>query len=303
MVVNSLLDRYPLVSAQLFTGTSKKVGVNPKVNNMIQGYEAAKYENILISDSGLKIKEDTLTVMMGCLTETTGLVHQMPFICDREGFSGVLEKVYFGTQHAKMYLNADLLGINCVTGMSCLFRKHVIEDAGGFTYLGKFLAEDYYLGKIFIERGWRIRVCSQPAMQNAGHSSVVNFQARMMRWAKLRASLVPLTIILEPISESVILGAIVSWAVSVMFTWSPLAFFFVHILVWFLLDYLLLLVVQGGPLPFSKFEYVLGWVFREATSFYIMLRAHAQRHLTWRNRKYILHWEGIGEDFKTRTYV
>lgn len=61
-------------------------------------------------------------------------------------------QVYFGTQHAKMYLNADLLGINCVTGMSCLFRKDVLEDAGGFEYLGKYLAEDFYLGKVFLER-------------------------------------------------------------------------------------------------------------------------------------------------------
>ena len=66
------------------------------------------------------------------------------------------------------------------------------------------------------------------------------------RWTKLRASLLPLTIILEPISESMILGALVSWAASTLFCWSPLAFFFVHCLVWFLLDYVLLLVVQVG---------------------------------------------------------
>lgn len=295
MVVNSLIAKYPAVNARLFVGAYKKVGVNPKVNNMVQGYEAAKFETILISDSGLMIKEDTLSIMVSCLTENTGLVHQMPFVTDREGFSGVLEKVYFGTQHAKMYLNADLLGINCVTGMSCLFRRSVVEEAGGFAYLGRFLAEDYYLGKLFIDRGWRVRVCSQPAMQNVGLSSVANFQARMMRWAKLRASLVPLTIVLEPVSECFLLGAIVSWAVSVIFHWSPLAFFFVHVLVWFLLDYVQLLVVQGGALPFSKFEYVLGWLFRESTTLYVMLKAHSLRHLTWRNRKYLLHWDGVGE--------
>lgn len=32
----------------------KNVGINPKINNMIQGYEVAKYEFILISDAGLK---------------------------------------------------------------------------------------------------------------------------------------------------------------------------------------------------------------------------------------------------------
>jgi len=41
------------------------------------------------------VKEDTLTDMVSCMSDTTGLVHQMPFVCDREGFSGVLEKVIF----------------------------------------------------------------------------------------------------------------------------------------------------------------------------------------------------------------
>jgi len=72
------------------------------------------------------------------------------------------------------------------------------------------------------------------------------------RWAKLRASLLPLTIILEPVSESLILGAIVSWAVNMLFCWSPLAFLFVHCLVWFLLDYVLLLVVQVSIQQYSR---------------------------------------------------
>lgn len=302
MIVNSLMEKYPKVNAQLFIG-ARKVGVNPKINNMVQGYEAAKYNHVLISDSGLKMKEDTLMVMMSCFGETTGLVHQMPFVCDREGFSGALEKVYFGTQHAKMYLSADLLGINCVTGMSCLFRKDILEDAGGFAYLGKFLAEDYYLGKVFIERGWAVKVCPQPALQNAGNSSVSNFQARMMRWIKLRSTLVPSTIVLEPVSESVLLGIMISWSVNILFSWTPIVFFFIHILAWFLLDYLLLRIVQGGSIPFSKFDFVACWLFRESTSLYTMLKAHCQRQLTWRNRKYILKWGGVGEDVKTRVYA
>jgi len=41
------------------------------------------------------VKEDTLTDIVSCMSETTVLVHQMPFVCDRDrdGFSGVLEKV------------------------------------------------------------------------------------------------------------------------------------------------------------------------------------------------------------------
>jgi len=38
-------------------------------------------------------------------------------------------------------------------------------------------------------RGWRLRVCSQPALQNAGIASVSYFQARMMRSGTILSSL------------------------------------------------------------------------------------------------------------------
>ena len=51
-----------------------------------------------------------------------------------------------------MYLSADFHGINCVTGMSCLFRKAVIDEAGGLSIVSSYLAEDYYLAQAFIDR-------------------------------------------------------------------------------------------------------------------------------------------------------
>nr|CAD7452363.1 unnamed protein product [Timema tahoe] len=271
MLVRSLMKKYPNVDSRLFTGGAS-VGVNPKINNMYPGYMAAKYDMLLISDSGIRMKEDTLLDMVLHMTEFIGLVHQMPFTCDRKGFAATLEKIYFGTAQARIYLSADFLGIICHTGMSTLMRKSLIDDVGGLAKFGCYLAEDFFFAKSLTNRGWKMRISSQPAWQNSGLCEISSFQARLTRWAKLRVAMVPFTIILEPLSECMVLGAFASWAVSFLFNWDPLSFYLVHILLWFICDWILISIVQNGSLPFNKFDFVVGWLFRECSSLYLFLR-------------------------------
>ncbi|KAG8245128.1 hypothetical protein J6590_009205 [Homalodisca vitripennis] len=128
------------------------------------------------------VKEDTLIDMVQLMTDDVGLVHQLPFTCDREGFAATVEKIYFGTLVARIYLVADLLRINCHTGMSALMRKSLINDVGGIQAFSCYLAEDFFFAKSFSERGWRIRVASHPAFQNCGFCEINSFQARLQRY-------------------------------------------------------------------------------------------------------------------------
>ena len=45
------------------------------------------------SNCFLTVREDTLSDMVAHMTESVGLVHQMPFSCDRSGLPATLEKV------------------------------------------------------------------------------------------------------------------------------------------------------------------------------------------------------------------
>lgn len=298
-LVNSLIEKYPDIDAKVFVGGST-VGVNPKINNMHQGYLAAKYEYVMISDSSIRVKEETLTDMVQLMEEDVGIVHQLPFTWDQEGFAPALEKIYFGTAHARIYLFADFMQVNCHTGMSTLFRKLLFDDVGGLQAFGCYLAEDYFMAKSVMDRGWRTRVSSLPGLQNSGCSNTRAFRERLKRWTKLRCAMVPHTIILEPLSECLILGAFTSWAVYVLFLWDPIVFYLVHVLVWFLLDYTLLSIIQNGTLPFSKFYFIIGWLYREISGPLIFLSAFWDTTIRWRSRMYRLHMGGLAEEISPK---
>lgn len=91
-----------------------------------------------------------------------------------------------------MYLAFDCLNVVCHTGMSCLFRKKVMEQLGGLRAFGCYLAEDYFMAKGIMDGGWKTTISSYPALQNSGVCDVKTFQNRLVRWAKLRIAMVSL---------------------------------------------------------------------------------------------------------------
>lgn len=123
-------------------------------------------------------------------------------------------------------------------------RKNVIDQLGGLQAFGCYLAEDFFIAKRITDAGWKTTLSSQPAIQNSGFCDINSFQARLTRWAKLRVAMVPTLILLEPMAECLVVGLFAAWSVSVLFHWDSLVFYLIHILVWFLSDWILLSIVQ-----------------------------------------------------------
>jgi len=297
--IAKLRKKYPLVDVQVFYG-GEKVGVNPKINNLSPGYKASKYDLILVSDDRIKMKHDALSDMVSFMTPNVGLVHQMPFTCDRTDVQGsMMEKVYFGTSFARFYLVSTVLGINCMVGMSFLVRKPILEAAGGLKEFGRYLAEDFFIAKSVLDSGMDMQISSQPALQNSGDGGVLLFQNRLTRWTKLRNAMLPHLIFVQPLSDCIILGLASAWAVLYLFSWDPLAFFFIHLLVWYLMDWILLLVIQNGCLPFNKFEFLIVWLFHEIQTPYVYLMSHLNPNIEWRTNSFRLKWGGLAEPVKS----
>ncbi|RXG53071.1 Ceramide glucosyltransferase [Armadillidium vulgare] len=299
MIVEQLRKKHPHVDSSLFVG-GNCVGVNPKINNMNPGYNKAKHELVLVSDSGLLMKEDTLADMVSYMTSNIGIVHQMPYTCDRKGWPSILEKQHLAYWMVLISLNRQwALNFTFLTFYKCIFswkcEKLKLFTLIGLSAFGAYLAEDYFFAKCFQDKGWGIRISSQPAWQNSGIIQVKGFLGRLTRWCKLRVSMVPHTLVLEPITECVLLGLIGSWAGMVLLRADFLTFFLFHTLAWLFFDWIMLNIVQNGSPPFSKFEFILSWVFREVSALFLYMHAVFNPVIKWRTGYYRLKWWGIAE--------
>ena len=300
-IVEELRRRYPHVDSRVFIG-GKKVGANPKINNIFPGYQAAKYDLILISDSGIRMKADTLMDMVQHMTGRVGLVHQLPYVCERRGFPAAMEKEFFGTLQARVYLFAEFYGLNCLTGMSFIVKKEILEDLGGLQIFSCYLAEDFFMAKAIRSKGYQLTISSQPAWQNAGSPQISALHERLVRWAQLRFAMTPHMTIIEPIFECMFIGAIGSWAARVLFGWNPLFFFLLHSLSWLILDWILLSIVNKGGKPMNKFQFLVCWILRESTSLLVYLRAFSTPSIRWRRGTYRLRWGGRVKEASTNPH-
>ncbi|CAG0886321.1 unnamed protein product [Darwinula stevensoni] len=294
--VKRLQKKYPHVECRIFVG-GENVGPNPKINNLLPGYRAAKYDIFWITDGGIRITPDTLMDMVHCQTDEVGLVHQVPLVRDDQGFATALEKVFFGTVVARVYLAFAVHGMNCFIGMSALVRRSVFIDIGGIEQFSCYVGDDFYMAEAIISKGYKLAISSQPVWQNSGSKRLSTFLARISRWAQYRYASKPLRFVLEPFLECLFLGLEGAWAARMLFGWNPLLFFSLHVLIWFILDLILIKVVNGGHMPVNMFQFLVCWIFRECTMWYPYLVAVFVPTIKWRTGNYRLGWGGKVKEF------
>eukprot|EP00731_Ephydatia_muelleri_P018739 Em0011g779a len=220
-VVRGLVGQYPTITAKVFVG-GEIMGVNPKINNMMPAYRQAQYDLIWICDSGIA----------GTHVDS---------------FPALLDKVYFGTQHLRVYLVANYFGQNCANGMSWLIRRTALEGVGGLANFSDYLAEDFTIGKALWTRRWKLAMSTMPALQNGGDRTLSSYQARMVRWGRLRATMMPWPGLLEPFTECLLLGLLTSVATSHLFGVGVVRFMVFHVGMWLCSDLLLLTIIERLP--------------------------------------------------------
>jgi ceramide glucosyltransferase len=186
-LVKSLIAAYPKADARLLIGDDR-VSSNPKLNNMLKGWRAAKHDWIIIADSNVLMPRDYTAQLFASWREDTGLVASPPVGCRPRGFWAEVECAFLNTYEARWQYVADALGFGFAQGKTMLWRRADLDGAGGIEMLANEVAEDAASTKVVRAAGLRVRLIDQPLAQPLGHRTAAEVWNRQVRWARLRRS-------------------------------------------------------------------------------------------------------------------
>ena len=166
-VVERLIAAHPDIPARLLVGDDR-ISINPKLNNLVKGWEAAQHGWIIMADSNVLMPADYIERLFARWTPGTGLVCSPPVGVAPEGLWSELECGFLNTFQARWQLAADAVGLGFAQGKTMLWRRDILEAAGGIRALAAEAAEDAAGTKIVRKRGLTVRLVPRPFPQPLG---------------------------------------------------------------------------------------------------------------------------------------
>src|SRR5258708_3502782 len=184
-IIERLMAAHPDVSARLLVG-NETISDNPKLNNLYKGWRGAAHDWIVLADSNVLMPPDYIQRLIAAWRPDTGLVCSPPVGCRPSGFWAELECAFLNTYQARFQYTADTLGIGFAQGKSMLWRRSLLERAGGVRALASELAEDAAATKVVRRAGLRVRLGEAPlrhALRYRSTGGVVRRRAHSARRA------------------------------------------------------------------------------------------------------------------------
>jgi ceramide glucosyltransferase len=189
-VVKRLIAAHPQLQAQLIIG-DEKVSANPKLNNCVRGWDAARYEWIVLADSNVLMPGDFVQRLLASWRAKTGLVCSMPQGSHPRNIWAELEIAFLNTYQSRWQYAADGVGTGFAQGKVMLWRRDVMENGGGIRALAAEIAEDAASTKLVRRAGLKINLVDSPFQQPLGRRSFEDVWHRQIRWARMRRKTFP----------------------------------------------------------------------------------------------------------------
>ncbi len=184
-ILRPLIDAHPDVPSRLLVGDDR-ISANPKLNNIIKGWDAAMHQWIIMADSNVLMPPDYIARLLARWRSDTGAVCSMPIGSCPHNFWAEIECAFLNTLQARYQYVSESLGFGFAQGKTMLLRRDVVERAGGIRALADAAAEDAATTKLVRSAGLRVHLVDNPFEQPLGWRTAGEVWSRQLRWSRLR---------------------------------------------------------------------------------------------------------------------
>ncbi|MBZ9674651.1 ceramide glucosyltransferase [Mesorhizobium sp. ES1-1] len=208
--IRAAIVRFPEVRARLLIGDDS-VSANPKLNNCVKGWDAARHDWVILADSNVLMPRDYVQHMVAAWRADTGLVCSTPIGSRPTGFWAEVECAFLNTLQARWQYAGEALGLGFAQGKSMLWNKAMLDASGGIRALAAEIAEDAAATKLVNGLGLRVHLVAAPFEQPLGPRTLGEIWSRQARWARLRRVTFPLFF-----APEILTGAVVPLALALV---------------------------------------------------------------------------------------
>ena len=192
-MVRQVMKEFPHLDMTLVIN-NKVIGTNLKVSNLANMYPLAKHEVLVISDSDMRVDENYLrSVVTPLLDKNVGAVTCL--------YKGVPAVRRITSRLACLFINEWFLPSVLVSralreiafclGATMVIRKDLLVKIGGFERLASYLADDYMLGKLVSEQGYKIVLAPCVITNIIEECSLRDTFRHELRWARTVCNVQP----------------------------------------------------------------------------------------------------------------
>jgi ceramide glucosyltransferase len=184
-IVEKLRREHPNVPARVLL-TGEPPYANDKVYKLDRMADEARYDLLVMSDSDIRVTPGMLRVIAAEFQDERLGVATCPYrAVPGISFWSTLEAVGMNTEFLAGVLTARVVeGMKFAVGPTMVMRKAALQSIGGFDSVKDYTAEDFVLGKLAFEKGWRVILSSYVIEHRIGSDDFrSNFQHRL-RWAR-----------------------------------------------------------------------------------------------------------------------
>ncbi|PZV16757.1 MAG: glycosyl transferase [Leptolyngbya sp.] len=188
-VVRQLIKDFPNLDIQV-TASLHTLGANRKVSNLSHAVTKARYDILLLADSDVHVQPDYLSHVVQPLSDPAVGVVTCLYQSITKGWATTLEALSTPTDFLPgVLVSTALEGIKFAMGQTIVIRRSVLEEIGGFAAIADYLADDFQLGFLPTQIGYKVVLSNYLIEHVMPLSTIAQSLHRQTRWlVGIRAS-------------------------------------------------------------------------------------------------------------------